>query len=266
MDDEDDLIFNVLSGKEPEEQETEQITSSDNQNPQSSPLDSQNDLAQSSTQSTFQETKKKPKDVIDSFIPSYENPLEYINYFEVEKTNTKILKSVSNFLIEKQRRTSKLISVLDIEPKLEINKTIFTRQITTIFPKDDDLILCDSQGNIIFYSIKEQKITKEMKCPLPPKTSDENKIVNCLDITEEHDFLFTGYQLGTICIFDLKKNTCKYTINQICDWKPCIAIKFSYRENDNMFHILSSDINGSVSYSVFKNGAILGWRLVSLLN
>ena len=261
MDDED-LVFNILSGKDDEEQTKEQTTISDNQDPQPSPLNSNKDLDQTA-QSTSQEINKKPENIADSFIPSYENPLDYINYFEVEKTNTKILKSVSNFLIEKQRRTSKLISVLDIEPKLEINKTIFTRQITTIFPKDDDLILCDSQGNIIFYSIKEQKITKEMKCPLPPKTSDENKIVNCLDITEEHDFLFTGYQLGTICIFDLKKNTCKYTINQICDWKPCIAIKFSYRENDNMFHILSSDINGSVSYSVFKNGAILGWRLVS---
>ena len=262
MDDEDDLIFNVLSGKEPEEQETEQITSSDNQNPQSSPLDSQNDLAQSSKQSTFQETKKKPKDVIDSFIPSYENPLEYINYFEVEKTNTKILKSISNFLIEKQRRTSKLISVLDIEPKLEVNKNISNRKIITIFPKDDNLILCDSQGNIIFFSIKEQKIIKDMKYPFSAKNADENKIINCLDITDENDVLFVGYQSGTICVFDLNKNTCKFTISLICNHKPCIAIKYSYREKKNIFHILSSDNVGNVSYSVLKNGT-LGWRLVS---
>ena len=44
---------------------------------------------------------------------------------------------------------------------------------------------------------------------------DSDKIINCLDITDEHDYLFVGYNSGNINIYDLKKNVCKYSANKI---------------------------------------------------
>ena len=70
-----------------------------------------------------------------------------------------------------------------------------------------------------------------------------------------------GYNTGTICVFDLKKNVCKYTVNKIHNNKSCIELRYSHREK-NVFHILSCDIAGNVSYSILKDGT-LGWRLVS---
>ena len=207
------------------------------------------------------------KKLIESFIPNIPNPIDFVNYLEIEQSNTKISTAFSNFLIQNHRKESKLKSILEIEPHLGINKEIFTeknRRIKSIYPKNDDIILCDSKGNIIFYSLKEKRKTKELLFPakfISNNIEDEYKIVNCLDITDEHDFLFVGYQTGTICVFDLKKNVCKYSVNKIHNQLSCIELRYSHREK-NIFHILSCDIGGNVSYSIIKIGPF-GWKLVS---
>ena len=190
------------------------------------------------------------------------------DFFEIIQTNTKISTAYSNFLIQNHRKKTKLKSVLEIEPHLDINKAIFTeknRYIRSIYPKDDDIILCDLKGNIIFFSLKEKKKTRELTFPQKlfnlTAVDDSEKIINCLDITDEKDYLFVGYLSGTICVYDLKKNVCKYSVNKIHNNMSCIELKYSHREK-NTFHILSCDIGGNVSYSIIKDGA-LAWRLVS---
>ena len=204
----------------------------------------------------------------ENFIPNYSNPLDFVNYFEIERTNTKISQAYSNFLILNHRKNEKLKNVLEIEPHLDINKAIFTeknRVIKIIFPKNDILILCDLKGNIIFFSLKEKQKIKELSFPtkflITSPNDDSEKIINCLDITDELDVLFVGYQTGIIRVFDLKKDSCKYTINKIHNNISCIELRYSHREK-NIFHILSCDIDGNVSYSILKDGT-LGWRLVS---
>ena len=216
--------------------------------------------------------KKKKREELrkteENFIPNLQNPMDFVNYFEIDQTNTKISKAFSNFLIQNHRKETKLKSVLEIQPHLDINKTIFTeknRVIKSIYPKNNIIILCDLKGNIIFFSLIEKKKIKELSFPQKifslSTIKDEDKIVNCLDITDEQDFLFVGYQTGTICVFDLKKNACKYSVNKIHNNISCIELRYSHREK-NIFHILSCDIDGNVSYSVLKDGT-LGWRLVS---
>ena len=59
-------------------------------------------------------------------------------------------------MIQNHKKETKLKSVLDIQPHLDINSTIFSKEkkeILSIYIKDDIIILCDSLGNIIFYSL-----------------------------------------------------------------------------------------------------------------
>ena len=270
----DDIIFQILGNEEGQGGETENpnedISSNENKVEDNFSL-SKSEQEVKEQQEKEQLLKKKleeSKKAEESFIPNIPNPIDFVNYMEIEQSNTKISTAFSNFLIQNHRKTTKLKSVLEIEPHLDINKAIFTeknRVIKSIYPKGDIIILCDLKGNIIFFSLKERNKTKELSFPGKlfslGSVDDSAKIVNCLDITDEYDFLFVGYQSGTICVFDLKKNTCKYSVNKIHNNLSCIELKYSHREK-NVFHILSCDVGGNVSYSILKDGT-LGWRLVS---
>ena len=265
----DDIIFQILSGNDEEpKEETENPNNEDKpeENISLSKVD-QEIKEQQEKEQNLKTKLEKEKKAVESFIPIIPNPIDFVNYFEIDQSNTKISTAYSNFLIQNHRKQSKLKSVLEIEPHLEINKAIFTeknRIIKCIYPKDDDLILGDSNGNILFFSLKEKKKTKELLLPtkfFSTFNTEEDKVINCLDITDEHDYLFVGYKSGTISVFDLKKNVCKYSVNKIHNNNSCIELKYSHREK-NIFHILSCDIAGNVSYSIIKDGT-LAWRLVS---
>ena len=276
----DDIVFQVFSGNDEAqgESEAEKVNEdiSSNENKIEEKIKDNDTLSKAEQEVKDQQEKEEilkkkleeRKKAEENFIPICQTPLDFVNYMEIEQSETKISKAYSNFLIQNHRRTSKLKSVLEIEPHLEINKSIFTeknRVIKSIYSKGDLIILCDLKGNIIFFSLKEKNKTKELSFPtklLAIGPEDESaKIINCLDITDEYDFLFVGYQSGTISVFDLKKNACKYKGNKMHNNLACIELKYSHREK-NVFHILSCDIGGNVSYSILKDGT-LGWRLVS---
>ena len=270
----DDIICQIFSEKDEEHKEEKENPNEDTklsenkeeENYSLSKVD-QEVKEQQQKETLLKKKMEERKKAVESFIPNIPNPIDFVNYFEIEQSNTKISTAFSNFLIQNHRKESKLKSILDIEPHLDINKAIFTeknRRIRSIYPKNDDIILCDSKGNIIFFSLKEKRKTREFSFPSKLFTAnieDEYKVVNCLDITDEHDFLFVGYKTGTISVFDLKKNICKYSVNKIHNNLSCIELRYSHREK-NIFHILSCDIGGNVSYSIIKDGK-LGWRLVS---
>ena len=262
----DDIIFQILSGKDEE-------TKEEDEKPNEDKPDDNNSLTKVDQEVTEQQEKEinlkknseEKKKAVESFIPNISNPLDFVNYCEIEQSNTKISTAYSNFLIQNHRKQSKLKSVLEIEPHLEINKTIFTQKnriIKSIYAKDDELIMCDSNGNIVFFSLKAKRKSRELIYPSKFFSSEnEDRTINCVDITDEHDYLFVGYRTGTISVFDLKKLVCRYSITKIHNNKSCIELRYSHREK-NVFHILSCDIDGNVSYSIIKDGA-LGWRLVS---
>ena len=263
----DDIVFQILSQKEEqlnEKEETQNTNDLLDDKVEKDTTISENDKNLKLINDKPETKKNQEKD----FIPNIQNPVDFVNYIEVEQSNTKIAQAYSNFKIKNHKQETKLKSVLEIEPHLDINKTIFTKdneEILSIYVKNDDFILCNAIGNIIFYSLKEKKITKTLVYPEKffslNAVKDSDKIVSCLDITDEHDFLFVGYNTGIINIFDLNKNTCKYSTSKIHNKSPCIELKYSHKEKNN-FHILSCDKSGNVSYNIFKNGP-LGWRLTN---
>ena len=169
----DDIIFQVLSGKEDDiqgetENQPENIQPSEETKEEENFSLSKMDQEVKEQQEKEQLIKKKREELLkteESFIPNIPNPIDFVNYCEIDQSNTKISRAYSNFLIQNHRKQTKLKSVLEIEPHLDINKTIFTeknRVIKSIYPKNDIIILCDLKGNIIFFSLKEKKKNKRI--------------------------------------------------------------------------------------------------------
>ena len=264
---EDDIVFQILSQKEEKLNEKEETQNKNELLEEKIEKDEINIEKDDNLILTNDKPEKKKKEE-KYFIPNIQNPIDFVNYIEVEQSNTKITQAYSNFTIKNHKKETKLKSVLEVEPHLDINKTIFSKdkeEILSIYLKNDDLLLCDSLGNIFFYSLKEKKVTKTLNYPEKffslNAAKDSDKIINCLDMTDEHDYLFVGYNSGDIHIFDLNKNTSKYSTSKIHNNSPCIELKYSHKEKNN-FHILSCDKDGNVSYTIFKMGT-LGWRLSS---
>ena len=262
----DDIIFQILSQKE------ENLVKKEEDNTTNDLLNDNNEIEINNLEKEKNEkiinTVKKEENEEKEFIPSIRTPIDFVNYIEIEQSNTKISQAYSNFIIKNHTKKTKLKSVLEIEPHLDINKNIFARnneKILSIYLKNDFLFLCNSIGNIIFYSIKEKRIKKTLTYPekffLLNTVKNPDKTISCLDITDEFDFLFVGYNSGIINIFDLNKNICKYSTSKIHNNSLCLEIKYSYKEKNN-YHVLSCDEDGNVCYNIFKTGA-LGWRLGS---
>ena len=264
----DDIIFQILSQKE-ENTNTSDTKYDDKILEEILGEQPEKEIISQEKEEIIVPKKKKSEDKneVKYFIPNIQNPIDFVNYIEIEQSNTKISQAYSNFIIINNRKKTELKSVLDIEPHLDINKTIFkdNQKILSIYLKDNEIILCNSIGTLIFFSLKEKKITRELFYPEKFFTlnvvRDSDKIINCLDITDEHDYLFVGYNSGNINIYDLKKNVCKYSANKIHNNIPCIELKYSHKDKNN-YHVLSCDIQGNVSYNIFRVGA-LGWRLIS---
>ena len=264
----DDIIFQILSQKEENITENkdddkllDEILGEKEENEILTPS---KDINITSNNNNKKEVKNEAK----YFIPNIQNPIDFVNYIEIEQSNTKIAQAYSNFIIKNHRKKTKLKSVLEIEPHLDINKTIFNKddeKILSIYLKGDTIILSNSIGNIIFFSLKDKKVFKVLTYPEKlfslNTVKDSDKLISCMDMTDEQDFLFVGYYSGIINIFDLKKNICKYSTSKIHNNASCIELKYSHKEKNN-YHVLSCDIKGNVSYNIFKEG-VLGWRLVS---
>ena len=159
----DDIIFQILSQKEENITENkdddkllDEILGEKEENEILTPTKDTNITSNNNN-------KKEVKNEVKYFIPNIQNPIDFVNYIEIEQSNTKIAQAYSNFIIKNHRINTKLKSVLEIEPHLDINKTIFSNnneEILSIYLKYDDLILCNNIGSIIFYSLKQKKSQK----------------------------------------------------------------------------------------------------------
>ena len=125
--DEDDIIFQILSKKEENvdiKNETEILNEilGDKDDKEVKGVEKDKTLSLN-----VEKEKEEEKNEDNYFIPNITNPIDFVNYIEIEQSNTKISQAYSNFIIKNHKKKSKLKSVIEIEPHLDINKTIFTK-------------------------------------------------------------------------------------------------------------------------------------------
>ena len=199
----------------------------------------------------YKEEEKK----IDNFYPPFTNPLDFIQYLEVDRINGQISNEMKNFILQNHRKQDNKYEVSEIVPLSMISAEISKFDINAILARNNNLILYTKDGNIFFYSIKEQKLKKKI---IPKNLKD--LYINCLDITDDFGELICGYQDGTIALININVEEVKYVNNKIHKDCPCIELKI-YKKDRSEIHFISSGEDGQVFYHVLKIGIF--WRLNS---
>ena len=121
---EDDIVFQILSQKEEKLNEKEETQNKNELLEEKIEKDEINIEKDDNLILTNDKPEKKKKEE-KYFIPNIQNPIDFVNYIEVEKSNTKITQAYSNFTIKNHKKETKLKSVLEVEPHLDIIKKYF---------------------------------------------------------------------------------------------------------------------------------------------
>ena len=190
--------------------------------------------------------KKEEKKKNEFDFPLSKNPLDFVQYVEVDSMNTQISKEIKNSILQNHIKEDNKYDVLEILSLSKISEQFSKLEINAIFAKNNNLILCTNDASISFYSIKEQKLIKTIS-PKNLKNSD----INCLDITEDSGEMICGYEEGTIALINLNSQEVKYTNNKIYKDCSCMELKI-YKKEKNIFYFISSGENGHVYYHTLK--------------
>ena len=198
--------------------------------------------------------QKKPLKQVEKeeplVLPKYENPIDLVNFIEIENTQKRIEKSKSSFILQNYKNQCKLrINSLEIEPQSNISKLIYKQKnlvLNAMGAKGDIIITGNTIGEIKFYSLSDQ--TKTLKVLSDKKLQVQ---VNCFDFSNDDRYLLVGYNNGAMAFWDIVKDKCKLIMNEI-HFKPCIAVKF-FKQEDKRFYFFSSDSEGNVFETCIKD-------------
>ena len=188
---------------------------------------------------------------------SIPNAIDFVDYLEYQYPKKKSKSQKYLFLLKKYEEEKKpTFSFCDLDLQEELSQLVF-REDKNFFGSmsfEDKIILGDNFGNAKFYSIKDKKLVRTL--PNPTKQT-KNKIF-AIDINEDGDIAFLGYENGNIALFDLEKNKCQKIFSEIHD-KNVISIKILEQKKlskEKQFTILSSDTLGDVYLSQIKKGLL----------
>ena len=211
------------------------------------------------------EKKKKEEEqkMLKSFYPPFKNPLDFVQYLEVDKIMGQINSEMKNFAIQNHRKQDNKYDVSQISALSAINESLFKQNININFisAKNNNLIIATIEGFFLFYSIQNKKLIKK----ITPKNLKLNKIT-CLDITDDYCDMLVGYQDGIIVLINVSMGgEVKYTINKLHKDSSLIELKIYKKEKSELFFISSSS-NGDVYFNTLKmvGFSSIFWRLNSV--
>ena len=206
------------------------------------------------------ENKRKSVNIIEKeeliILPKYDNPIDLVNYIEVERAKQKIETNKSFFIFESYKKESNIkLNFINVLPKKSLSNLIYNNNdnvLNLMYARDDSLITGNVEGDINIYSIKDSKLMKSL---------NEKKVqlqVNCFDMTPDGKFLLVGYKNGFIAFWDLVKDKCKCIADDIHK-SSCIAVQF-FKFEEKLYYFFSSDSEGNVFKNVIKDGIFM-WRI-----
>ena len=195
---------------------------------------------------------------LENFYPPFQNPLDFIQYLEVDRTNGQISNEMKNFILQNNIKKDNKYEVSDIISLSQMTNEISKLDINAINAKCNNIVLCTIDGSLLFYSMKSQILLKKMK----PKNL--NSYINCIDITDDFTEIICGYQDGTIAVINVIFEEVKYTNNKLYKDCPCMELKI-YKKEKGELHFITSGGDGKVYYNILKMTALssLFWRLNS---
>ena len=177
----------------------------------------------------------------------YKNSIEFINYMEVEYIQNQIKKNEKIFQLSNyKKQNKKKLEALQFSQKTTLSSRFFKdgNVITSIAVKEDKIFTGNNIGKIKMYSCEKNQeykifINDEiLKC--------DDKRVICMDISNDINYLLSGYSNGYICLWEIEKGNCRKILKDEHHKKSILAIKFLQCES-GLYEFLSSDINGYVN-------------------
>ena len=203
-------------------------------------------------------SKEEQKKKLESFIPQFPNPIDFIQYIEILRVNTKISGEMNNFLLKNHIKKNNKYNVSVISSFYEISKILSKEDVNLIFSKRDLLISSTLKGEVFAFSMDTQKlinriVPKNIKC----------QTINCIDVTDDLQDVICGYQDGTITLININTKEIKYTTNKIHKDVSCLEIKIYKKEKENEIFFISSGEDGQLFYNSFKKSIF--WKLTSVL-
>ena len=194
--------------------------------------------------------KLEPVKIEDEILLS---PLDFVNYVECKIPEKEAREQKYLFplrIYESEKKTKYTLS--EINPQDFLASQIYREEKNIPFSMviDDTIIFSDTLGNIKFYSLKENRITKILQYPL--KNTAEIYKSYAMDITSDQVYSFVGYENGEIAIFEKLK--CKQII-KTGNSSNIINMKIVHITKKQI-QILSSDIKGNVLYITLKEKKI----------
>ena len=112
-----------------------------------------------------EEEKKKKKEaeqkMLKSFYPPFKNPLDFVQYLEVDKIYGQISNEMKNFSLNNQRKQDNKYDVSQIRSLVQINQTLQKFSVNFISAKNTVLIVATNDGQFLFFSLQPQKIDRK---------------------------------------------------------------------------------------------------------
>ena len=145
-----------------------------------------------------------------------------------------------------KKQNKKKLEALQFSQKTTLSSRFFKdgNVITSIAVKEDKIFTGNNIGKIKMYSCEKNQeykifINDEiLKC--------DDKRVICMDISNDINYLLSGYSNGYICLWEIEKGNCRKILKDEHHKKSILAIKFLQCES-GLYEFLSSDINGYVN-------------------
>ena len=194
------------------------------------------------------------------------------NFFSKNKNISELKHYLNNNLYNSLGSDKNLISLknekifYDITqtfPKNKLLTEFFIQKITSLYLDSEEYIYCgDEKGNLKIYSIKEEKLVKEIENPFLFENKN-NKTYPCINsITSDDQFIIAGYEKGKFALFwkNEKKpfKTKLYDAFQEVSQHNIIEIKI-YSKKKNSILIYSCDDQENIyrtkiiKNKIFKN-------------
>ena len=171
------------------------------------------------------------------------NPIDFVNYIEYQLPKEKTKLKKNTFILKKyENEKNTIINVSELNPQEELSLLMLRgdSDITAAMAHEDSIITGDILGDIKFYSLKDQKLTRTLPCPLKNRAQ-----VNSIDLSDDGDYAFAGFANGNIAIYELITNKCKY-INTTVHKTACTNVKLIERIDKKTFRLFTSDQEGNI--------------------
>ena len=207
----------------------------------------------------FKKKKEEEQKLLKNFYPPFKNPVDFVQYLEVDRIMGQINNEIKNFTLQNQRKMDNKYDVSQISALSQINKSLSKFNISFISAKNTTLIVVTVEGNFLFYSIQSQKVIKMIN----PKNMKSNRIT-CLDIVDDFNDMLIGCQDGSIVFINISSGEVKYTNNKLHKDSPIIELKI-YKKEKNDLSFISSSTNGEIYFNTLKMGGLgsIFWRINS---